>query len=543
MSDYVRALGAYTFNDYERPAEPTVKTARGDLFPADHWAVRDYPDRFEPARIPTDLADMLDARERAADEISQLASRHGTDLARWPAGQRERGERCELRAQRLEQDISKRLAEIEARENKREDVMNLIRSGRVLTEGSKADPDPDEVDGRSAHERGGLHPMLSNGSGQLRDAAMRTVDAAVRANTLPDHAAGKVERLVTDGPERDRSVAARWAIAAGDPAYRSAFAKLCADPTRGHLTWTGPEQDAFRAVAEVRAAMSLTDANGGFMVPLTLDPAIMLTSDGSINPLRAISRVVQTVTDTWQGVTSAGATAEWKAEGVQAADGAPTVDDAPIPVHFGDVFVPYSYEVGMDAVNFLGELTNVMRDAADNHQLAAYTTGSGTGQPKGVITALAGTASEINGGGTEALAVGDPLLLQNALPARFSARAQWGAHVATINTIGAFETTNGALRYPEVSQGQLLRKPLNEISNMDGSINAAATGNNYLLVYGDFTNFVIVDRIGSTIEFVPNLVGANGRPTGQRGAFLWYRTGSDVTVTNAFRLLDVPTTA
>jgi predicted ATPase with chaperone activity len=30
---------------------------------------------------------------------------------------------------------------------------------------------------------------------------------------------------------------------------------------------------------------------------------------------------------------------------------------------------------------------------------------------------------------------------------------------------------------------------------------------------------------------------------GQRGALLWFRTGSDVVVPNAFRLLSIPTTA
>lgn len=84
---------------------------------------------------------------------------------------------------------------------------------------------------------------------------------------------------------------------------------------------------------------------------------------------------------------------------------------------------------------------------------------------------------------------------------------------------------------------------MNENSNMDGSINAAATANNYVLIYGDFSNFVIVDRIGTQIELIPNLVGANRRPPGQRGAFLWFRSGSDVVVPQSFRMLDVPTTA
>ena len=71
---------------------------------------------------------------------------------------------------------------------------------------------------------------------------------------------------------------------------------------------------------------------------------------------------------------------------------------------------------------------------------------------------------------------------------------------------------------------------------MDGVIDAGQE--NYILMHGDFTEFVIVDRIDTTLELIPNLVGANRRPTGQRGALLWFRTGSDSVVDNAFRLLN-----
>ena len=54
---------------------------------------------------------------------------------------------------------------------------------------------------------------------------------------------------------------------------------------------------------------------------------------------------------------------------------------------------------------------------------------------------------------------------------------------------------------------------------------------------------VIVDRIGSTLELVPHLVGSSRRPTGQRGALLWFRTGSNVVVPQAFRMLNIATTA
>jgi predicted phage gp36 major capsid-like protein len=58
------------------------------------------------------------------------------------------------------------------------------------------------------------------------------------------------------------------------------------------------------------------------------------------------------------------------------------------------------------------------------------------------------------------------------------------------------------------------------------------------LLYGDFqAGFVIVDQVGSMLEILPGY-GANQRPTGQRHAFLTFRTGSAVVVPNAFRVLN-----
>lgn len=369
--------------------------------------------------------------------------------------------------------------------------------------------------------------------------ARRSIDAAAEAGLLPDHAAQTATRLVEHGPARDRTIAARWATAAGDPHYLTAFAKLATDPARGHLLWDNREQAAYQAtaaVADEMRAMSTGAGSGGEMIPLTLDPSILLTSDGSTDPLRRISRVVQTATNAWQGVTSAGTTAEWLAESAEAADGSPTLDEAPIPVHRGSVFVPYSFEVGMDAVNFVSELQRVLVDAADQLMSEAYMTGSGTGQPTGLVTALP-AGSKIASGVADTLTADDAVGVQNALPPRFQARAQWCANLATINGLGSLETTNGSLRFPEISDGRLLRKALNEASHLDAAGDTAAAGNDNVLLYGDFAQFVIVDRIGSTLELIPNLFGANRRPTGERGAFLWFRTGSDVVVDNAFRLL------
>ena len=113
----------------------------------------------------------------------------------------------------------------------------------------------------------------------------------------------------------------------GDPAYLRAFAKLLGNPERGHLEWTAEECEAFRAVKAVQAerAMSTTDSAGGFLIPFQLDPSIILSGDGSTNPLRQMARVVQIAGDSWNGVTSEGVDAHWYAEAAEVSDDTPTL--------------------------------------------------------------------------------------------------------------------------------------------------------------------------------------------------------------------------
>ncbi len=380
--------------------------------------------------------------------------------------------------------------------------------------------------------------------GSQRDGAARVVDEAFRSGDLPDHAAETVTKLLDEGREADQSLAARWATAVGDPAYRDAFVKLMADPDKGHLMWNARELAAYQTANEVRTAMSLTDGNGGHLVPLTLDPSVLITSAGSINPMRQVARQVKTMTDTWKGVTSAGVTAEWLAEGVEAADAGPTLAGPEIPTFKGSAFVPYSYEVDMDARNFLPEIAKLLTDGYEQLLATAFVTGNGTTAPKGFVTALDGTASEVAPTTVETFAAADLYKLIEAVPARFRANAAWQANLSILNLIDQFETTNGSKKFPELENNRLLRKPVYENSNMDGSFSAAATADNFLLAVGDWAqSYVIVDRIGSTIELIPNLVGTNRRPTGQRGAFLWGRVGGDAVNINGLRLLNVATTA
>jgi predicted phage gp36 major capsid-like protein len=58
---------------------------------------------------------------------------------------------------------------------------------------------------------------------------------------------------------------------------------------------------------------------------------------------------------------------------------------------------------------------------------------------------------------------------------------------------------------------------------------------------GDFQQFAIVDRIGTSVELVPHIMGAARRPIASRGFYLHWRTGSGVLIADAFRLSNYST--
>jgi HK97 family phage major capsid protein len=316
------------------------------------------------------------------------------------------------------------------------------------------------------------------------------------------------------------------------------------DPTIArHMLLTGSDdyQDAFRAYVEdpegqaSRAALSLTLANGGYLLPFVLDPTIVLTNNASANPWRRISNNKQTTSNTWNGVTSAGVSAAWLAEATEATDNTPTVGNIQITPQKASAWVFGSYEVLADT-DFAQQLPVLLADAKDRLEEAAFATGTGTGQPKGVITGATTTVTGTGGVGT--YTVGDIYALQQAVPPRFrnSPNAAWVGNVAIINKTRQFDTAGGASFWTNLGKGQpetLLGAPIYESSTMVGTI---TTGSKEL-VFGDFGQFYIVDRVGVSLMYEPMVKGASFRPTGQAGWFMFWRTGSDVATPSAFRVL------
>jgi HK97 family phage major capsid protein len=296
------------------------------------------------------------------------------------------------------------------------------------------------------------------------------------------------------------------------------------------------DDDEKRALSR---AMSLTDNAGGYLVPFQLDPSVIITANGSFNQVRQIARKVIATGDVWNGVSSAGVTGSWDSEAVEVSDDAPTLAQPTITVHKLAIFVPISIEALMDAQNVAQEVSEMIAFEKDRLESVAFVTGSGTSQPFGIVTALPGvTSSVVANTSADAFEVADVYKLDEALPARYRQRASWLAHRAIYNDVRQFDTQGGASLWERLGADvppNLLGKPAYEAEAMASSPSGT---NIHFMVFGDFQNYVIADRIGTTVEFVPHLFGVSGRPTGQRGWYAYARVGGDSVNDGAFRILN-----
>jgi HK97 family phage major capsid protein len=381
---------------------------------------------------------------------------------------------------------------------------------------------------------------------ELRDRAMRSLEGATFAHDQADQARVKahVERLLdvdqTAGEGKVAGELARRMLVTGSPVYKRAFGKTMAGRPLN---------------ADEQRALSLgTGSAGGFAVVYTLDPTIVPTSNFSVNPFRALARVETIVgTNEWKAVTSGAITAAYAAEATEASDNAPTLTQPDIIVEKAQAFVPFSIEAGQDWGALQSEMAQLLQDAKDDLEATKFAVGAGHGsfEPKGLIT---GATATTTAGGVASFAIADLYKLLEALPPRFRPRAKWLGNLFTYDKIRQFDTAGGSgVWYIGPGEGGLapgaggmavgsndsnvgpllLGRPAYESTAMA----AALTTGSKILAIGDFRYFVIVDRVGMDIEILPQLLGTNRRPTGQRGLYAYWRNSSDVLSASAFQVL------
>jgi HK97 family phage major capsid protein len=351
---------------------------------------------------------------------------------------------------------------------------------------------------------------------EMRERAMDAIEWVTRSQwvDLPHDHAEQATRLAVSSKG-----IARHILMTGSQEYFEAFRSYVKDP----------EGLAFRATTTGTGSL-------GFMLPFPLDPTIILSNEGSANPFRRVSRIEKTTSNTWNGVTSAGVNAAFVGETVEATDASPTVSQVQIVPQRAHAWVFGSYE-SLEDSDLGSQLPKLFADAKDRLEAGAFATGAGTGViPEGAVTA----ATTGNTAAATAYAVGDVYTLQGRLGPRFrnSRRAAWMANLFYINKTRQFDEAGGSSFWANLGQGTpelLLGKPIHEASSMSSG---TATGQAVLL-FGDFEQFIIVDRVGMRVLYNPMLTAAAtaNLPTGEAGWFANWRVGSKASTAAALQVL------
>lgn len=370
---------------------------------------------------------------------------------------------------------------------------------------------------------------------QAKDTAFRMLDQQAH---LDDRQREHVDHMLrADATENtDPGALARHIVLTSGEDYRAAFRKVIARFPSAIVPM--PEREANALAIVQRASMAEgTGGTGGFAVPAFLDPTIVLNAQGSANPIRRLAQNETITTKTWKGVGTEGVTWEFVAEGEASSDASPTVSQPTVDVHTARAWITYSLELEQDAVELDAQLMRLLGNGWEETVAGVLATGSGSGAPKGIITALdAIAASEVQITAPGALAAGDIAKAWISLPDRARDNAAWVMSESVRETVAGWGDAFGNRTVDLGGRLTKLRdRPVYSTDKFPAI--ATTTGSANQMVVGDFSGYLIVQRAGMTVEPVQTVFNGDGFPIGQRGLFAYARIGADVIDAGKLRLL------
>ena len=379
---------------------------------------------------------------------------------------------------------------------------------------------------------------------EVRSKALSVLDSDDHVAHLTDEAKQRASQVIRSSSKNTNgAVIATRLLLTENEHYQRAFMKLVTSPSP---VLSVEEARALQAFEEFRSMSIGTEGSGGFGVPVLIDPTIILTAQGHPNDILGLARVETITTDVWKGVSSAGVTWKFRAEATATTDGSPTLAQPTVTTHKADGYIPYSIEVGMDYPGFAMEMERLLNSGYAELLVEKLTTGAGDGsnEPFGIETALdANTNVEVATTTAGSISATDINGLWAALPIRYrnpAVRTAWMASTDVNGAIQQLGTDAGAaftVNFTEEGVTILKGRRMYENDYLDDLPDGATTAAN-LLVLGDWSNFVVAQRAGMSIELVPHVFDVtDNRPTGERAWYAWARVGSDSVNDIGFRLL------
>ncbi len=331
---------------------------------------------------------------------------------------------------------------------------------------------------------------------------------------------------------------AEMILALSSPHYESAMRSVFRNPDLfstgiGAMVWSDDEREAVHAVMSnmaVRAAFAETSgAAGAFALPLQLDSTILYTNAGVASPHRNLARHELGTSNTWNGITSAGSTSNFVAEGVAVTDTTPVIGQLVITAYKVMTWIFGSFEV-LDDTSLSQQVPDLFDEARGRLEGSVFAIGTGSAQPFGVVTRAGADASA--GVLTNTMVYN----LDQNLPPRFrnGGKVAWAANESIRNVARQVAKFTGAVESivnDNTPDGipEMLGYDFYESSTMLGG----SVGNREL-VLGDWQSYIIVDRLPNVVVAEPLVMSqSTALPTGQRGWLAYSRVGADTVTQGA----------
>jgi HK97 family phage major capsid protein len=232
-------------------------------------------------------------------------------------------------------------------------------------------------------------------------------------------------------------------------------------------------------------------------------------------------------------------TSSYADEAAPVADESPALLQPEVHIEKAHTFIAFSHELGGDWPGLVAELGKLFADSRDALESEMFLTGAGHGshEPEGL---LVGATTTFDTAVASTFSADDVYALLNEVPPRFAGRTSVLANQALYDVIYRMYNPTGEEPPLILADGSLLGRPKYAWSDMSVAV---GTPGELVMVAGDLSTFRIVERVGMSVELIPNLMGATFTPTGQRGLYAWWRNGSAVLVPNALRVLKIKASA
>lgn len=251
-----------------------------------------------------------------------------------------------------------------------------------------------------------------------------------------------------------------------------------------------------------------SDPMGGYLAPAEMSSEF-IRDLVELSPVRSVASVRSTGAASVSYPRRTGITnARWKGE-MQVQEGSePTLGQAEIVVKEVNTFVDISNQLLADSAGQAeAEVRLALAEDFGQKEGQAFVNGYGGLEPEGFMT-NADILHTVNGHAANLSA--DRLIeLLYALPAQYRNSGSWAMNGTTLGVVRKLKDGQGNyLWQPSYQAGQpetILGRPVVEMVDMpdigDG---------NFPIIYGDFSGYRIVDRVGLSILVNPYLLATNG---------------------------------